>query len=127
MTTSHFTPSKLYFIIVALVAIIGLTIGYGTALYQYASLHLITDQEYIAGSYRDVQTCKQPTYKNDGNQIPKSQAEIDQCIQEMKTNTLARRSKESKENILGWLVRWSLFFVLFVIHFPTVLKYRNEE
>lgn len=99
--TSNFTLTKLYFVIISLVAIIGLTIGYGVALYEYASLRLISDEEYIAGSYRDIQSCKQPMLKSDGSSSPKSQTDVDQCIQEMKSSTLARRSKESKESILG--------------------------
>jgi hypothetical protein len=122
-----FSLIKLYFVIVSLVWVIWLTVWYGTALYQYITSYVVTNEEYVAGNYRELQNCTQPIVKPNGEQNQKTPEELNTCKTEMTSNLLAKRNKENKETIIGWFTRWTLFLILFLIHFTMMLQYINKN
>jgi hypothetical protein len=101
--------TKLYFTLVSLVSIIGLAIGYGISGYNYFMSHYITDDEYIAKQYYQFDQCDQPNYAKattaDQNPVMRTDAEKATCKQDARKQVLLTRSVNTKENVIGGLVR----------------------
>lgn len=123
--------TKLYFILVSLVGVIWLAIGYGVAGYSFFMSKYITNDEYMVKNYYEIDTCNQPDYSKtswpDAKPVEKTDVEKQKCKDEATTRVLLRRSIDTKESVIGWLIRWSIALVLFLFHYPVMIKKWQEE
>ena len=121
---------RIYFLIATTVWLFGMIIGLGSAIYQTASQFIITDQEYILSQRsRDLDQCSQavPT-KADGSIMKQpTQTEIDKCKEEKTTNISLTRKAQYKYDLLAGLVRWILFALLFITHYPKFMAANKED
>lgn len=100
---------------------------------------MVTDTEYMAGngSYYEVQNCEQqptPYYDAKGavavdqaQPKQKTPEEIAKCKADAETRIINQRHYQTKDSLIGGLVRGFLFLLLFATHFPYLLKTRNEH
>ena len=117
-----FSLKKLYFTLISIAWIIWVMFGYGSLIYNLANSAIITDQEYIAWSYGyEIKECDNFYAKPEWQPI-KTPLEIQKCKDDATQTILQRRSYDKKTSIVNWIVRWSLFLILFVTHFPFMLK-----
>lgn len=136
----EFNLLKLYLVVISVVWLIWSVTWYGNFWYQMIKHTLITPEEYVIGSYDNYQvtqcrtenttTIKNPTTPTTTGELakPKTEAEILKCEETAKKNILARREFDYKDNLISWIVWWSLFLILFLTHFPVFYsKYRKES
>lgn len=123
--------TKLYFILVSLVSVIWLAIWYGIAGYNYFMSKYITNDEYLMKNYYEIEACNQPDYSKttwpDNKPTERTTEEKETCKTEATTRILARRSLDTKESVIGWLIRWSIALILFITHFPIMLRRGQDE
>ncbi|MFZ2151417.1 MAG: hypothetical protein WAZ12_00990 [Candidatus Absconditicoccaceae bacterium] len=121
-----FSLKKLYFTLISIAGIIGIMFGYGTLIYSLVNNAIITDQEYIAGSYSyEIKECDNPYTKPEG-QAPKTPVEIQKCKDDATQTILQRRVYDRKTSIINGIVRGTLFLILFVTHFPIMMRKEKE-
>lgn len=129
-TPSHtFTLLKLYRTLVSLAGIIGITIGFGIFLYTLVNQFVITNDEYLVSmnvSWRFDQ-CKQSTYNSDNKEIKKTEQEIKDCEIKERNSALIQRSIESKEALIWSLIRGTVFLILFLTHYPALVKNSDKS
>ncbi len=117
-----FSLKKLYFTLISIAWIIWIMFGYGSLIYNLVNSAIITDQEYIAWSYGyEIKECDN-LYAKPELQAPKTPLEIQKCKDDATQTILQRRSYDKKTSIVNWIVRGTLFLILFVTHFPFMLK-----
>ncbi|MCF7834424.1 hypothetical protein K9M48_00010 [Candidatus Gracilibacteria bacterium] len=106
-----------------MVGIVGLVVAYGIALQTFLSQKIITDQEYIQGSYMnyEITRCEEPKYVGEISQ-EKTPQEIEQCKEKATENVILQRNYNNKESTISGLLRGTLFLILFAIHFPFFLR-----
>lgn len=110
-----------------------MAIAFGIAIYQQTMQLIVTDQEYLAGnSHREIEQCAQPTRKTvkgspNGQEVEKTPKEITACTQETKTRILTQRSYNTKESTIGGITRGIIFLVLFLTHYPRMVKEEAEK
>lgn len=116
-----------------MVGIIGTVVGYGMGLYQWLMLAIISDEEYLLGSYGnyEIQQCDDPYYKAvptpEGETPPaKTPAEVADCKQEATARVLSMRAYDAKQDIIGGLVWGTLFLVVFVTHYPHMIRREKD-
>lgn len=130
---NRFTLLKFYLTIVSLVGVIGLAIGYGVAIYAGIQAAIISNDEYMAGQGRmyTLDQCRQPNYAKpvaaNEQPVPPTDEEIATCEQKTTKNMLAERQYNTKQNVIGGLTWGSLALVLFLIHYPMLIKKSREE
>lgn len=138
----NFSVLKFYLTIVTTVSILGFVIAAGAALYQWMLTIMVTDAEYMAGNgmYYEVQNCDvQPSpvynYVDGKGTVPvdpaaqpkqKTPEEIAKCKADAETRIINQRHFQTKDNMIGGMVWWFLFLLLFATHFPYLLKTRDE-
>lgn len=128
--------AKFYFTIVSIASIIGMVIAYWIALYNIIINAVITDDEYMLWhSYYEVQNCTDPySYPKYGRWYPVefavdwpadiwsgvqlTQEEIQECEEKATERALSQRSLQKKEAVTWGLIRWVLFTILFITHYP---------
>lgn len=121
-----FSLKKLYFTLISIAWIIWIMFGYGTLIYSLVNNIIITDQEYIAWSYSyEIKECDNPYTKPEW-QAPKTPVEIQKCKDDATQTILQRRVYDRKTSIINWIVRWTLFLILFVTHFPIMMRKEKE-
>lgn len=120
---SKFSFLKLYFLLISLVWIVWLVVAYWIALQTFLSQKIITDQEYIQWSYLnyEITRCEEPKYIWD-IATPRTAEEIESCKQKATENIILQRNFDNKKDIISWILRWTLFLIIFVIHFPIFLR-----
>gem|GEM_PF-4469957 len=82
----------------------GTLIGFGTALNQFLNLTLISDEEYLVGSYNSnfYQCEKQRDNKmNEEVEKFKTEEEKEACITKETTKVLNQRAFKAKETYIG--------------------------
>jgi hypothetical protein len=96
--------TKLYFILVSLVSVIGLAISCAVSGYNYLMLHYITDDEYIAKQYYQLEQCNQPNYNAavtvDQKPVMRTDAEKATCKEDARKQLLLTRDVDAKETII---------------------------
>jgi len=101
-------------------------IGYGTLIYSLVNSAIITDEEYISWSYSyEIKECENPYTKPEWT-APKIPTEIEKCKEEARTTILQRRVYNKKTDVINWIVRWTLFLILFITHFPFMLRKEKD-
>lgn len=125
--SNWFSFVKFYFTIISIVSIVWMAIAFGIVVYQQWMNILITDDEYMNNrGRREIQQCSEPTYKNIAWQeqeiVSKTPEEITACETKKKEETLSQRSYEAKEGSIWWLTRWIIFLILFLTHYPRMVK-----
>lgn len=134
----EFSLIKIYLLIISVVWLIWAVTGYGNFGYQIIIHNIVTPEEYVQWSYDNYQftQCKDPTVipSKDSNVVvtnpttkEKTPEEIKACQEEAKSNMLARRNLDYKNSIVGWIVWWTLFLLLFISHFPVFYKKYKQE
>ena len=103
-------------------------IGFGTLIYSLVNGAIITDAEYIAWSNYNypVKECENPYVKPDWWQTTKTSVDIQKCKDDAKATILQTRGYNKKIDVINWIVRWSLFLILFITHFPFMLRKEKE-
>jgi len=99
-------------------------IGYGTLIYSLVNSAIITNEEYIAGwnySY-PIKECENPYVKPEWQSVSKTSVEIQKCKDEATKTVLQTRAYNKKLDVINWTVRWTLFLILFITHFPVMMK-----
>lgn len=127
---NRFTLLKFYMTVVSLVAVIGLAIGYGVAIYSGIQSAVISDAEYMTGRgvRYQLDVCTQPKYVGGESQATEpTEEEIQSCEDEARTNMIAERSYTTKQNVIGGLVWGTIALILFLVHYPMLLKTKNDE
>ncbi len=123
---------KLYLTVISLVGVIGMAIGYGVAIYAGIQSAVISDDEYLTGRgvRYQLDVCEQPKYSmaREGEEpaMP-TQEEVAACEEKARTNAIAERSYETKQNVIGGLVWGSIALILFAIHYPLLIKTREDD
>jgi len=119
-----FSLKRLYFTLISIVWIIWMMIGYGTLIYTLVNGAIITNEEYIAGwnySY-PIKECENPYVKPEWQSVSKTSVEIQKCKDEATKTVLQTRAYNKKIDVINWIVRWTLFLILFITHFPFMMK-----
>lgn len=133
----EFNLLKLYLVIIAIVWIIWVVIWYGNLWYNYIKYKMITPEEYIVGSYNnyEIKQCDdsninypKETSSTDWTQLKKkSSEEIKTCQDQAKKDLLAKRDYDYKDNLISWIIWWTIFLILFLTHFPIFLRKYSED
>jgi len=103
-------------------------IGYGTLIYTLVNSAIITNEEYLVAwnySYQ-LKECENPTIKPDWKSYDRTIEEKQKCKDEAKVSILQSRNYEKKTSMVNWIVRWTLFLVLFITHFPVMMRKEPE-
>ncbi|MBP6086197.1 hypothetical protein KA478_03255 [Patescibacteria group bacterium] len=91
----------------------------------------ITPEEYIVRNNYEITNCDQPDYTRpvgvDQKPTMRTDAEKETCKTDAKANLLLRRSIDTKESVIGGLIRGSIALILFITHFPVMLRRGQEE
>ena len=129
---NRFTLLKFYTTIVSLVGVIGLAVGYGVAIYSGIQNAVITDEEFLANrnAYYGYDQCSQPKYPTGvagETPVKPTEEEIKECNDKITASAVAQRDYNTKQNIIGGLVRGTLALILFVIHYPMLIKKSRDE
>ena len=131
---NKFTLLKLYLTVISLVGVIGMAVGYGVAIYAGIQSAVITDEEYMTGRgvRYQLDVCSQPKYSAvapNAQQTPQepTEEEIQECEEEARANMVAERKFTTKQNVIGGLVWGTIALILFGIHYPMLLKTREED
>ena len=122
-----FSLLRLYFTVISLASFIGLLIAYGIALQSYISKLIITDQEYIQGSYQNytITSCEEPKYVGNTTKA-RTDKEIATCKEDAKKTVIDQRNYTTKQSIIGGLLRGTLALIVFLFHFPRFIKKDQE-
>lgn len=98
---------------------------------------MITSEEYIVWSYNnyEIKQCDDSnvTYSKevsatDNTQLKKkTPEEIKKCQDDAKKDLLAKRDYDYKDNLISWIIWWTIFFLLFLTHFPIFLRRYQED
>lgn len=137
---SWFNLLKLYFSIISIVGILGTVVAFGTAGYSWLNQFFITDTEYIAGNdSRKIQQCEEPVYSpspkeampvnptGEPNIRQKTPKEIETCKTKAEQRVILERRLDTKQAIIWGLVRGIIFLLLFLSHYPRMVKQHEEE
>jgi len=120
--TKSISLKKLYFTIISIAGIVWIIFGYGNLIYTLVNHSFVSDDEYIAWSYSyEIRECDNPYIKPEWQNI-QTPEEIQKCKDEAKNTILQRRSYDKKISLINWTVRWTLFLILFITHFPIMMK-----
>lgn len=126
---------RLYLALASLIGLVGTVAGYGNIGYNWIERMIITDDEYVNGgrSY-ELKACEDPTNvpdaKNPTQYVSKirTEEEISKCKTDARARILTERSYQNKTSIIGGGVWGSLFFIVFLMHFPIFLRtHRKDE
>ncbi len=120
MKNKWFNLLDLYFLIVSIIWLVWWLIGWGTALYSYIDHKIISDDEYLARNYYQMDACETDSKYVASETQPqqKDQKQIDTCKEQAKKKLLADRSYQLKQDLIWGIVWGSIFFIVFLIHFP---------
>lgn len=124
---SKFSLLKLYLVLMSLTGIIGLLVAYGIAIQTVISQKLITDEEYIQGSYQNytITSCEEPKPVG-ATTITKTDKEIATCKEEAKKQVILQRNYSNKNSIIGGLIRGTLALLAFATHFPFLIRKEKD-
>lgn len=119
----EFSIVKIYFLLVSLVGIAWLTIWYWIVVHTLLDKAMISDEEYVAwNNYYSINDCKMTTKEQES-----TQEEIDNCVQRETQSIISRRNFNIKESSLGGILWWTIFLIVFLIHFPLFLKGNKDN
>lgn len=119
----EFSIVKIYFLLVSLVGIAWFVIGYWIVAHTLLDKAIISDEEYVSWrEYYYLDDCK---IKKTEQEL--TQEEIDSCKNEQTQSIISRRHFNSKESTLAWILWWTIFLIVFLIHFPLFLKENKEK
>lgn len=147
--SKSFNFLKIYVLIATVVWLIGMIVAYGIALYASIEYTVINDSEFLANQEhaREIQQCTnqnlkpQPWVGIDQRAMP-DQAQADtaqadparpdpasdqatqQCIKQAEAKILLQRRYDFKTALLQWSVWWTIFLIVFLLHYP---KLRKED
>lgn len=128
---NKFTLLKFYLTVVSLVGVIGMAVGYGVAIYNGIQSAAISDDEYMTGRgvRYQIDVCSQPKYVGaDSSQATQpTEEEIQKCQDDARTNMIAERNYNTKTTVIGGIVWGTIALILFGIHYPMLLKTREED
>lgn len=147
--SKSFNFLKIYVLIATVVWLIGMIVAYGIALYASIEYTVINDSEFLANQEhaREIQQCTnqnlkpQPWVGIDQRTMP-DEAQADtaqadttrpdpasdqatqQCIKQAEAKILLQRRYDFKTALLQWSVWWTIFLIVFLLHYP---KLRKED
>lgn len=129
---NKFSLLKFYLTIVSLVGVIGMAIGYGVAIYAGIQSAVISDEEYMTGRgvRYQLDNCEQQSYamvKGDEEPAMPTEEEVATCQEKARKNIIAERNYSTKQNVIGGIVWGSIALILFAIHYPLLIKTREED
>lgn len=129
---NKFTLLKFYLTVVSLVGVIGMSVGYGVAIYNGIQSSVISDEEYMTGRgvRYSLEACTQPKYPGTP-ESPQGTAptaeEVQECEDRAKANMIAERNYNTKQTVIGGIVWGTIALILFIIHYPMLLKAKEED
>lgn len=123
---------RFYFTIIAIISIVWMAIAFWIAAYQQWMLLIISTDEYVQNRWRwEVKQCSEPIRKSipwdEQELIDKTEAEIEQCEKDKKLDIAMQRSYDTKEATIWWLVRWIIFLILFLTHYPRMIWFQETK
>jgi len=120
MKNKWFNLLDLYLLIISIIWLVGWLIWGGTALYAYVNNKLISNEEYLARNYYQIDACETDgKYVAPETQpIQKTPEEIKTCKETAQKKSIDERNYQLKQDLLGWMVWGWLFILMFLIHFP---------
>lgn len=134
---THRTLVSIYLLLASLAGIIGVTVGLGNFAYQYVSLAVISDREYLAGRTDDwrITQCQDPANKSfapapttgTGALPPPTPAEIAECEDEARDLIVQSRRLMAKESAVTGAIWGGVFLILFLFHFPFFIRQREAR
>ena len=124
---SKFSLLKLYLVLMSLTGVIGLLIGYGIAIQTFIYQKLITNEEYLQGSYQsyEITRCEEPKYVGTESKA-RTEKEITECKKTAKENVILQRNYSNKNSMIGGLLRGTLALLAFITHFPFLVRKEKE-
>lgn len=90
----------------------------------------ITNDEYLVQNYYELDACNQPDYSKvvgDQKPTPRTPEETEKCKTDATNRVLARRSLDTKQNMIGGVIRGTIALILFMTHFPVMMRKGREE
>lgn len=116
---------KLYLLVATIVGLFGTIIAYGIAAYSGLEYVILTDEEYVVSSNnrREIDNCSQPIYKADTT-VERTTEEKELCITQATESLTKARTTNFKLDLLKWGVWGTIFFILFLTHYP---RFRKEQ
>lgn len=127
-TKSHLRSSlKIYFLLMTLVGVIWTLIAFGIFIFAIGKQVIITDEEYIVGErYYELENCKYNNYDNKES-TKATAAEIKTCEEEKRAMLIQSRKATFKTDAIGWSIRWILFLMLLLVHYPRFMKMNKKD
>lgn len=125
--------TKIYFTLVSLVSVVGLAIALGVTLYSFASSRIISDDEFIASrATYEYQACEQPDYSKvidstKDKPLVRTAEQIATCKTDKKAELLTQRHFETKQSLIGGISWACVALILFLFHYPMMIKKSHED
>lgn len=83
------------------------------------------------GRMYTLDQCKQPNYsvavKPNETPVPPTAEEIAACEEKTRTSLIAERNYDTKQTVIGGITWGTLALILFLIHYPMLIKKSKEE
>lgn len=117
--TKKHTLLTVYLWLISLISFIWLAIAIIIFAHSIITKNLITNDEYIAKSHRELDRCEEPNYvwPEQTKKITMTKEESEKCLSKAKENLILQRNVDFKETIiLSWLRALALL-IIFPIHF----------
>lgn len=139
MSAKTFNLTRFYFAIVSIIWLVGTVVWYWTLAYQLLSFNLISTDEYVRWTYDyRIQSCEDnntayakpvsTTETTDGlTGTQKTPEEIQTCKDKAYEEISFQRSYNLKNDMIWGWVWWSLFAIVFLLHFPFFIRKEKEE
>lgn len=137
-TGKSFSFVRLYFTIVSVVSVIGMVVAYAVGTYNVLRTVIVSDDERMAqrGRY-EVDACKtmpadvdpyaKPITEPGAVATPKTPQEIAECEAKVTQRMIDQRSFEMKDTAVGGAVWGTFFLILFLTHFPRMMKLERQS
>ena len=120
------TTMKVYLLISSLAGLFGTLIWFWIVISQFVSFYVISQDEYVNNRYREVKQCEDPIYNEKWTPKTKTTTEIDACKKDATDRMVMGRKYELKNSVVNWALRWLLFLIIFVVHYPKFVRYNKE-
>jgi hypothetical protein len=123
-TGKKHTFLNVYFGLVSLISFVGLAIAIIVLAHQIISKNLISEDEYIAQHYWEIDRCEEPIYLGD-NSKERTPEQKEECISKAKNTLLLQRSVDTKETLILSGLRVIILLIIFPLHFTYFKKYNK--
>jgi 4-amino-4-deoxy-L-arabinose transferase-like glycosyltransferase len=136
ISMQHKNFLNLYFLVLSLVATLGLSISLGFLVEELLEYRLISNEEYTQQQWRyvhcaeennsDIYIKKTTETPKPTTETPKTEAEIQACEEEALITISEERTYRYQNNLIAQCTWLFVFALLLAVHFPCFLKQQKK-